>query len=71
MGDGFLDNLKVAFQRPKSRLAKSMLLLERECAIKSAAKNKSRIVFMGDSITEEWARLSPDFFQPSHYINRG
>ena len=31
--------------------------------------NKSRIVFMGDSITEEWGRLSPDFFQPAHYIN--
>ena len=26
---------------------------------------------MGDSITEEWGRLSPDFFQPTHYINRG
>ena len=26
---------------------------------------------MGDSITEEWGRLSPDFFQPAHYINRG
>lgn len=34
-------------------------------------ENKRRIVFMGDSITEEWGRLSSDFFQFNEYINRG
>lgn len=30
-----------------------------------------RIVFMGDSITEFWSRLNPDFFNSKPYINRG
>ena len=29
------------------------------------------IIFMGDSITEEWGREYPDFFQSQSYINRG
>ena len=28
-------------------------------------------IFMGDSITEEWGREYPDFFQSQSYINRG
>ena len=35
------------------------------------SKNNGRILFMGDSITEEWGRLYPDFFQSNGYINRG
>ena len=27
---------------------------------------KERIVFLGDSITEEWGKVFPDFFQPAH-----
>lgn len=34
-------------------------------------EDNGRIVFMGDSITEEWGRLYPDFFQSNGYINRG
>ena len=34
-------------------------------------REEDRIVFMGDSITEEWARVLPDFFQSSSYFNRG
>ncbi len=30
-----------------------------------------RIVFMGDSITEGWSGIYPDFFQNKNYINRG
>lgn len=30
-----------------------------------------RIVFMGDSITEFWFKLCPDFFKEYTYINRG
>jgi len=30
-----------------------------------------RVVFMGDSITEEWSRLHPEFFNNQSYINRG
>ena len=35
------------------------------------SENNGRILFMGDSITEEWGRLYPDFFQSNDYINRG
>ena len=30
-----------------------------------------RVVFMGNSITEGWGNLSPDFFEGKAYINRG
>lgn len=32
---------------------------------------KGRVVFMGNSITEGWQYLSPDFFKDKPYINRG
>ena len=34
-------------------------------------KGKQRVVFMGDSITEEWSNLYPDYFDMKGYINRG
>ena len=34
-------------------------------------ENEKRIVFMGDSITEEWGNLYPEFFSGNYYINRG
>ncbi|WP_366187327.1 SGNH/GDSL hydrolase family protein [Flavobacterium ovatum] len=32
---------------------------------------ENRIVFMGDSITEFWGNLHPEFFEGKNYINRG
>ena len=34
-------------------------------------KGKQRVVFMGDSITEEWSNLYPGYFDKKGYINRG
>tara|TARA_Y100000814_G_scaffold281498_1_gene245731 strand:+ start:32 stop:685 length:654 start_codon:yes stop_codon:yes gene_type:complete len=34
-------------------------------------KGKQRVVFMGDSITEEWSNSYPDYFDTKGYINRG
>ena len=34
-------------------------------------KDEKRVVFMGDSITEEWSRLYPNYFKERSYINRG
>ena len=34
-------------------------------------KGKQRVVFMGDSITEEWSNLYPDYFDTKGHINRG
>ena len=34
-------------------------------------KDERRVVFMGDSITEEWSNLYPEYFNEKGYINRG
>lgn len=34
-------------------------------------QDSSRVVFMGNSITEEWIKYSPEFFNSNSYINRG
>ena len=34
-------------------------------------KGKQRVVFMGDSITEEWSNLYAEYFDTEGYINRG
>lgn len=35
------------------------------------SKNETDVVFMGDSITEGWSNLFPDFFKNNNYVNRG
>ncbi|MEP6950783.1 MAG: SGNH/GDSL hydrolase family protein [Ginsengibacter sp.] len=35
------------------------------------AANESRVVFMGNSITEGWSKLMPEFFSGKPYVNRG
>ena len=30
---------------------------------------KDKVIFMGDSITEEWGRLKPEFFQSPIFLN--
>lgn len=36
-----------------------------------SSKDHSRVVFMGNSITEGWINKRPDFFNAKKYINRG
>jgi len=36
-----------------------------------ASENGKRIVFIGDSITEDWGHLYPEYFSNNRYINRG
>jgi lysophospholipase L1-like esterase len=35
------------------------------------APNENRVVFMGNSITEGWGQISPQFFSGKPYVNRG
>ncbi|MDR1170804.1 MAG: GDSL-type esterase/lipase family protein [Prevotellaceae bacterium] len=35
------------------------------------AKNEKRVVFIGNSITQNWAEQRPDFFTSNNYIGRG
>ena len=39
--------------------------------LKMSKHNKNRVVFMGNSITEGWLNLHPEFFANKPYINRG
>lgn len=39
--------------------------------LENPADNEDRIVFMGNSITEFWKTIHPDFFVGKTYINRG
>ncbi len=34
-------------------------------------QGENRIVFMGNSITEDWKSISPNFFLDNNYVNRG
>ena len=39
--------------------------------LKSPSSEENRIVFFGDSITEQWVDIVPDFFTQNNYIGRG
>ena len=39
--------------------------------LKLHTKAENRVVFMGNSITEGWVLMRPEFFQDRDYINRG
>ena len=39
--------------------------------IKSPTPGEHRVVLMGNSITEFWVNINPDFFTKNHYIGRG
>lgn len=43
--------------------------LNRELAL--PAKGEHRVVFMGNSITEGWVNIHPEFFNDNNYIGRG
>jgi lysophospholipase L1-like esterase len=40
-------------------------------ALKPAESGQKRIVFMGDSITEFWSTVDPEYFSGKPYVNRG
>lgn len=39
--------------------------------VPAKAKKEKRVVFMGNSITEGWARVHPDWFKENNYYGRG
>lgn len=44
---------------------------EENAKLAAPKKGETRVVFMGNSITDEWSRLDPGFFEGKPYINRG
>lgn len=45
--------------------------LERFQKENSMLNSSERVVFMGNSITEGWSNIHPEFFEGKNYINRG
>ena len=68
----FLDQLKnAASQEQNLDWANLSYYWENNEQLNKNSQSEGRIVFMGDSITEEWGRLYPEFFQSPSFINRG
>ena len=68
----FLDQLKsAANQEQNLDWANLCYYWKKNEQLTQAPEKEKRIIFMGDSITEEWGRLYPEFFQSSGFINRG
>ena len=68
----FLDQLKSAASKEQNLdWANLSYYWENNEQINKNSQSEGRIIFMGDSITEEWGRLYPEFFQSSFFINRG
>ena len=44
---------------------------EANAQLAAPASGEKRVVFMGDSITDAWIRLSPAFFKDHPYLDRG
>ncbi|NDV96702.1 capsular biosynthesis protein [Dysgonomonas sp. 521] len=44
---------------------------EANAALPAPAKGEKRVVFIGNSITEGWVNVHPDFFKSNNYIGRG
>ncbi len=44
---------------------------EANAALPAPVKGEKRIVFIGNSITEGWVNVHPDFFKSNNYIGRG
>ena len=44
---------------------------EQNAKLMSAVPDKDRVVFMGNSITEGWLGMRPEFFEGKPYVNRG
>lgn len=44
---------------------------EANAALEEPAEDEERVVFMGNSITDAWIRVSPEFFAGKPFIDRG
>ena len=44
---------------------------EENAQVMPPVKGEKRVVFMGNSITEGWKRIMPEYFENNPYINRG
>ena len=68
----FANRLKeAALKNPHLDWPSLSYYLEENKQLLSSYSSGGRIVFMGDSITQEWGKLYPEFFHTESFINRG
>lgn len=58
-------------QEPSQDWANLQRFQEANAALTMPEEGQHRVVFMGNSITEGWSRVSPSFFEGKPYVNRG
>lgn len=58
-------------QKPSQDWANLKHFQEANAALPMPTSDEKRVVFMGNSITESWARIRPEFFEGKAYVNRG
>lgn len=62
-------------QEAKEQVFKDLAGLARyapdNAVLQAPRPSQRRVVFMGDSITEFWSKLDPDFFAREDFVNRG
>lgn len=58
-------------QEPAQDWANLKRFQEANAALTRPDEGQHRVVFMGNSITEGWSRVSPTFFDGKPYVNRG
>ena len=54
-----------------SEFANTVYYAKANLELKLHSKTENRVVFMGNSITEGWVFMRPEFFENRDYINRG
>ncbi len=71
---GLFLTLPVAMQAQRADLYKVANIKRFEAdnkEVPAKAKKEKRVVFMGNSITEGWARVHPEWFKENNYYGRG
>lgn len=58
-------------QKPSQDWANLKRFQEANASLTMPDEGQHRVVFMGNSITEGWSRVSPVFFEGKPYVNRG
>jgi len=69
--DACLKWMKKNFDQPAMDFANLKRFQQENKKLSAPKATENRVVFMGNSITEGWGRVDPDFFEGKPYINRG
>ncbi len=60
-----------AQQKPKTDYGNTPRYAKSNAELPAPQKGEKRVVFLGNSITQGWAEIHPDFFKKYGYIGRG